>query len=189
MKKFLIAGLGNIGPDYVNTRHNAGFLIADELVGSAGASFDTGRYGDLAKLKFRGRNILVLKPSTFMNNSGRAIRYWLNQENIPLQNLLVVLDDIALPIGILRFRKKGGPGGHNGLISIIEMLGTTNFNRLRIGIGDAFSRGTQVNYVLGEWTDEERSALKKITPQAVEMIKSFIAFGPDKTMNEYNSKT
>lgn len=189
MKKYLIAGLGNIGPEYVKTRHNAGFYVADALVDSADAGFGTGRYGDLATLKFRGRNVLVLKPSTYMNHSGRAIRYWLNQEKIPLQNLLVVLDDIALPIGTLRFRKKGGPGGHNGLISIIEMLGTTNFNRLRIGIGDEFSKGSQVDYVLGEWTEEERSLLKKMTPRAVEMIKSFIARGPDKTMNEYNIRT
>lgn len=186
MKKYLITGLGNIGPEYVNTRHNVGFIVADALVASADAVFKTGRYGDVANLKYRARNILVLKPSTYMNNSGRAIRYWMNQENIPLQNLLVILDDIALPMGTLRMRKKGGPGGHNGLISIIEMLGTTDFNRLRFGVGDEFSKGTQVDYVLGEWTSGEKEVLKEKTPVAVEMIKSFIAFGADRTMNEYN---
>ncbi len=186
--KFLIVGLGNIGDEYANTRHNIGFIIADALAGAGKATFSTERYADVAKMKYRGKVLVVIKPSTFMNLSGKAVRYWMQAEKIPIENILIITDDIALPLGTLRMRKKGGDGGHNGLISVIEYLGTPNFTRLRIGIDDDFAKGYQVDYVLGKWTQSEEGLMIPKIESAVEIIKSFIAAGVDRTMSLYNKK-
>ncbi len=184
--KYLIAGLGNIGIEYVKTRHNIGFIIADALATDGKVSFSSKRYSDVAKMKFKARTFVIIKPSTYMNLSGKAIKYWLTKEKIPIDNLLVVTDDIALPTGTLRLRPKGGDGGHNGLISIIENLGTENFQRLRIGIGDEFARGYQVDYVLGKWTKTEEEIMIPKVKTAVEIIKSLTTIGIGRTMTMYN---
>ncbi|MCF8405751.1 MAG: aminoacyl-tRNA hydrolase [Bacteroidales bacterium] len=186
--KYLIVGLGNIGPEYANTRHNVGFKIADAIAEDAQTPFATGRYGDMAKIKYRSRTLLVIKPSTYMNLSGNAIKYWLNKESIPLEHLLVIVDDLALPLGELRLRAKGGDGGHNGLISIFEQLGTPNYARLRVGIGDEFSKGHQVNYVLGEWLPEEYKIVEDRFAFAVKIVKSFCTIGISRTMNTFNTR-
>jgi len=171
--KYLIAGLGNIGAEYANTRHNIGFITVDAFARLSGVSFQSGRYADVAKLRVKNKSLVLIKPTTYMNLSGKAVRYWLDAEKIPIENLLVVVDDIALPSGQLRLRMKGGPGGHNGLISIIETLGTEEFARLRFGIGNDFPKGYQTEYVLGKFTKpEEEILLPKIT-EAVEMIRTF----------------
>ena len=176
--KYLIAGLGNIGDEYANTRHNIGFTVLDALAGLSGVSFQSGRYADVARMRIKNKSLVLIKPSTYMNLSGKAIRYWLETEKISLENLLVVVDDIALPAGQLRLRMKGGPGGHNGLISIIETLETDEFARLRFGIGNDFAKGFQTEYVLGKWTKaEEETLIPKIT-EAIEIIKSFIVARP-----------
>lgn len=184
--KFLIAGLGNIGHEYANTRHNIGFIVADALAMEGKAKFEPGRYADVSKLKFRGRTLVVIKPSTFMNLSGKSIRYWLKEENIPPERMIVVVDDIALPLGELRIRRGGGDGGHNGLASIIEYLGSGNFPRLRIGLGDDFARGYQSDYVLGKWTKAEEEIMIPRVNEAVKVVKSFVTVGLDRTMNIYN---
>ena len=186
--KFLIVGLGNIGDEYANTRHNIGFIIADALAGAGKATFKTERYADVARMKYRGKVLVVIKPSTLMNLSGKSVRYWMQAEKIPIENVLIVTDDIALPLGTLRMRKKGGDGGHNGLTSVIEYLNTPDFTRLRIGIGEDFSRGYQVDYVLGKWTKTEEEIMIPKVEAAVEIVKSFIAVGVDRTMNLYNKK-
>lgn len=186
--KFLIAGLGNIGPDYANTRHNVGFKVLEALAQASNTSFMSKRYGDIAELKHKGRTYVLLKPSTYMNLSGKAVSYWLKTEKIPLENLLVVVDDIALPIGTLRLRMKGGDGGHNGLFSIIEVLETEDFARLRFGIGGDFPKGYQVQYVLGEWVKEELEMLPERCKKAGEIILSFGTIGLERTMNLYNKK-
>jgi PTH1 family peptidyl-tRNA hydrolase len=186
--KYLIACLGNIGAEYVNTRHNIGFIVADAIAQEGGASFKTERLADVTKVKFKARNLIVIKPSTYMNLSGKSVRYWLDKENIPIEKLLVVVDDIALPTGTLRLRPKGGDGGHNGLISIIESLGTGNFARLRVGIGNDFARGYQSDYVLGRWTQAEEEVLIPKIKTAVEIIKSFVTIGPGRTMTLYNKR-
>jgi peptidyl-tRNA hydrolase, PTH1 family len=172
--KYLIAGLGNIGDEYANTRHNIGFTVVDVLARLSGVSFITGRYADIARLKIKNKSLVLIKPSTYMNLSGKAVRYWLETEKIALENLLVVVDDIALPPGQLRLRMKGGPGGHNGLISIIETLETEDFARLRFGVGNDFAKGYQTEYVLGKWTKAEEEIIIPKLPEAVEMIKSFV---------------
>jgi PTH1 family peptidyl-tRNA hydrolase len=186
--KYLIAGLGNIGDEYADTRHNIGFIIAEALAHSAEAPFSSGRYGAMARMKYRSRQLLVLKPSTYMNLSGKAIRYWLNKENIPVENLLVVVDDLALPVGTLRLRAKGGDGGHNGLISIIGELGTQNFARLRVGIGDDFAQGYQVDYVLGRWSKKEIEMLTPRINTAVDIVRSYVTIGITRTMNVFNTR-
>lgn len=186
--KYLIVGLGNFGPEYVNTRHNIGFQVADALAEAGKSSFAPGRYGDMAKMKYRARTLLILKPSTYMNLSGVAIRYWLTKEKIPVENLLVIVDDLALPLGTLRLKAKGGDGGHNGLISIIQEIGTQNFPRLRFGIGDEFSKGHQVNFVLGNWTDPEKEVISPKIKYAVDTVKSYTAIGISRTMNVFNTK-
>ena len=186
--KYLIAGLGNIGDEYANTRHNIGFIIADALAREAEASFKSERYAAMTKIKFRGKTLVVIKPSTYMNLSGKAVRYWMENENIPIERTLIIADDIALPLGTLRLRKKGGDGGHNGLEDIIVTMGSEAFPRLRIGIGNDFSKGHQVDYVLGKWTREEETILIPKIKTAVEMVKSFIVRGIDQTMTEYNNK-
>lgn len=186
--KYLIAGLGNIGDEYANTRHNIGFIIADALAQAGKTMFKPDRLADMAKMKYKARILVIIKPSTYMNLSGKAIKYWLDKEKIPIENLLVVLDDLALPTGVLRLRAKGGDGGHNGLISIIETLGTQNFPRLRVGIGDEFAQGFQVDYVLGKWTKKEETIMIPKINTAVDIIKSFSSIGLVRTMNIYNTK-
>ena len=176
--KYLIAGLGNIGDEYADTRHNIGFSVVDALARLSGIPFESGRYADVAHLKIKNKNLILIKPTTYMNLSGKAVRYWLDHEKIPLENLLVIVDDIALPPGKLRLRLKGGPGGHNGLISIIEILGTEEFARLRFGIGNDFAKGYQTEYVLGKWTKAEVEMLTPKIAEAVDMIKAFINSAP-----------
>jgi len=186
--KFLIAGLGNIGDQYANTRHNIGFVVLDALAASLGASFLPGRYASVAKARFKGRSLVLIKPSTYMNLSGKAVRYWLETEKIPLENMLIIMDDIDLEPGVLRLKPSGSGGSHNGLNHIIEILGTTSFPRLRFGIGSDFAKGFQVEYVLGRWTRAEEELLKPRVEMAAEMIKSFVTSGIDRTMSLYNNK-
>lgn len=184
--KYLIAGLGNIGAEYANTRHNIGFAVNEALAGLSGVSFQSGRYADIARLKVKNKSLVLIKPNTYMNLSGKAVRYWLETEKIPLENLLVIVDDIAMAPGQLRLKLKGGDGGHNGLSSIIEILGTEEFARLRFGIGSDFAKGYQVEYVLGKWTAAEEAVIIPKIADAVEMIKSFVTTGPQLTMTNYN---
>ena len=186
--KYLIACLGNIGAEYDNTRHNIGFKIADRLAKDLESSFTTSRLAQVAEMKYRGKTLVVIKPTTYMNLSGRAVKYWLEQEKIPIENLLVVNDDIALPLGTLRLRKQGADGGHNGLTDIIEKLGTNVFCRLRFGLGDDFPRGRQIDFVLGQWKASEEPIVSEKADEAVEIIKSFVTQGPDRTMNLFNKK-
>ena len=194
MKKFLIAGLGNIGDEYAHTRHNIGFDIADAVAhaltkeGEEKKFFSDKRYAMVAYRTFKGRRLTIIKPSTFMNLSGKAVNYWLTQENIEPENLLIITDDIALPFGKLRLKKHGSDGGHNGLTSIIETLGTNNFPRLRFGVGSEFQKGGQVNYVLGKWNEEEKKTLDEKISSAVECIKSFTTAGIERTMTDFNKK-
>ncbi len=188
MKKFLIAGLGNIGPEYAHTRHNIGFKVLDKLAAMEGLTFETARLGDLAQYRFKGRTFFLLKPSTYMNLSGKAVKYWLDKENIPLENLLVITDDLNLPFGTIRIRGKGSDGGHNGLKSIQQVLGTDQYARFRFGISDEFHKGGQVNYVLGEWTDDENAKLPERLEKSGEIIKSFGTAGLGNTMSAFNGK-
>lgn len=186
--KFLICGLGNIGAEYDNTRHNIGFAVLDALALSAGISFSSDRLAFRAEYKFKGKTFILIKPTTFMNLSGKAINYWLQAEKIPVEHLLVITDDLALPIGALRLKGKGSDGGHNGLKSIQETLNTTAYPRLRFGVGNEFPKGRQVEYVLGHWTKEEEVLLKTRIELAVETLKSFGTIGIDRTMNFFNNK-
>ncbi|MDR1225592.1 MAG: aminoacyl-tRNA hydrolase [Prevotellaceae bacterium] len=186
--KFLIACLGNIGPEYENTRHNVGFKIADLLAKEAEAAFRADRLGSIAEVKHKGRRLIVLKPATFMNLSGKAISYWLQAEKIPVENMLVVQDDIALPFGKLRMRGSGSDGGHNGLKNINLMLETQSYARLRFGVGADFGKGQQVDYVLGEWNEEENKELPAYLKNATEAVKAFTAIGLARAMNIYNTK-
>ncbi len=184
--KYLIAGLGNIGEEYKNTRHNVGFMVLDAAAAASGISFSDRRYGMVAEIGYKNARLILLKPSTLMNRSGNAVRYWLQKEKIAPENLLVITDDIAIPVGSIRLRAKGGAGGHNGLSSISETLGSDDYARLRIGIGNDFPRGGQVNYVLGEWTPGELTVIRKRLPLAVEIIRSFVTAGCELTMTAYN---
>ncbi|MFM2155291.1 MAG: hypothetical protein RL516_40 [Bacteroidota bacterium] len=186
--KYLIAGLGNIGPDYVHTRHNIGFDVADALAKSLDTDFSSGKKVWIAEGKLKGRQVSIIKPTTYMNLSGEAIRYWLQELKIPKENLLVVTDDLALPFGTLRMKPSGGAAGHNGLTNIIECLQTEQFARLRFGIGNNYPKGKQVDYVLGHWTTTESIDLAPRVETAVEMIKSFVSAGLALTMNTYNNK-
>ena len=190
--KFLIAGLGNIGDEYAGTRHNIGFDIADTLLFSIGKNadqvirFESARYAFVAEAKFRGKTMVIIKPATYMNLSGNAVNYWMQKENIPKENILVLSDDLALPFGTLRVRSKGGDGGHNGLKHIAETLGSSDYPRLRFGIGSEFNKGSQVNYVLGKWSEEEKKGLPDKLITSVEIIKSFVMAGIELTMTNYN---
>jgi len=186
--KYLIAGLGNIGPEYKNTRHNIGFQILDALSRASNISFNDKRYGFVAEYKFKARTFILLKPTTYMNLSGRAIAYWLQKESIELSNLLVLVDDLALPFGTIRVRAKGGAGGHNGLENINQALGRNDYARLRFGIGDNFHKGFQVEYVLGEWSKEEEKELPAKIDTCIEIIQSFGVIGTGRTMNFFNKK-
>jgi peptidyl-tRNA hydrolase, PTH1 family len=186
--KYLIAGLGNIGPEYKNTRHNIGFQILDALARASNISFSDKRYGFVGEYQFKSRNFILLKPTTYVNLSGRAVNYWLKMENIPLENLLVLVDDLALPFGTLRVKAKGSPGGHNGLRNISDVLGTNEYARLRFGIGDEYHPGHQVNYVLGQWSAEEQKLLAEKIDSCIEIIQSFGTVGIERTMNYFNTK-
>ena len=186
--KYLIAGLGNIGAEYAATRHNIGFRVADALAEAANVSFATDRYGDVARVSYRGRTLIVLKPSTYMNLSGKAVSYWLQKEKIDISRLFVVVDDIALPFGALRIRGRGSDGGHNGLKSITQVLGTADYARLRFGVGGDFPKGYQIDHVLGEWSVEEKAALPGRIDLACDAVRTFAAAGPDTAMNTYNNK-
>jgi PTH1 family peptidyl-tRNA hydrolase len=186
--KYLIAGLGNIGREYEHTRHNAGFMILDALAKASNVVFTDKRYGAVAEMRLKNRQLVLLKPSTYMNLSGNAIRYWLQQEHIPLENLLVVVDDLALPFGALRLKPKGSDAGHNGLKHIQETLGTQEYSRLRFGIGNEFQPGRQIDYVLNVFTEEERQQLSERTALAAEMVRSFCLSGIQNTMNQYNNQ-
>lgn len=186
MKKYLIACLGNMAPEYIDTRHNIGFMVADELVRESDVSFRSARYGDLAILRIKNCELYILKPSTFMNLSGQAVRYWMNKEKLPLDRLLVVVDDLALPFGTLRMRKSGSDAGHNGLKNIAEQLGTNAYSRLRFGIGNEFSLGGQINFVLGKFPPEEMAQMPELLKRATEAVKAYCLEGPDRAMNRFN---
>lgn len=186
--KYLIAGLGNIGAEYVNTRHNIGFEVADMLIHDLKGETKVERLAIVSKVKFKGKTLVIIKPTTFMNLSGKSIKYWLDKEKIPIENMLVILDDLALPTATLRMKAKGGDAGHNGLTDIIEKLGTNVFPRLRIGIGDNFPRGRQVDYVLGEWTKSEEKLMLPRIDTAVDIVKSFVSIGIQRTMGAFNNK-
>jgi PTH1 family peptidyl-tRNA hydrolase len=186
--KYLIAGLGNIGSEYKNTRHNIGFQILDALAGASNISFNDKRYGFVAEYKFKARTFILLKPTTYMNLSGRAVAYWLQKEDIEISNLLVLVDDLALPYGTIRVRAKGGAGGHNGLENINQVLGRNDYARLRFGIGDNFHKGFQVDYVLGDWSREEEKELPAKIESCIEIIQSFGTIGTERTMNFFNKK-
>ncbi|WP_338357174.1 aminoacyl-tRNA hydrolase [Yeosuana marina] len=188
MKKYLIVGLGNIGEKYANTRHNIGFKILDRFADQEALTFETQKLGDLALYKLKGRTFIFLKPNTFMNLSGKAVLYWLTKEKIPLENLLIITDDLNLSFGTIRLKTKGSDGGHNGLKDIQEKLNTTIYNRFRFGISDAFSKGKQIDYVLSEWTEDEQKNLKERLDKSVELIKSFVLAGVNTTMNAFNGK-
>jgi PTH1 family peptidyl-tRNA hydrolase len=188
MKKYLIVGLGNIGAQYQSTRHNIGFQILDYLARKEEVIFESQKLGEVATFKFKGRQFILLKPSTYMNLSGKSVVYWLTKEKIPMENLLVVTDDINLPFGTLRVKTKGSDGGHNGLKDVQDKLQTINYNRFRFGISDEFSKGKQVDYVLGNWTDEENKQLPERLEKSAELIKSFGMAGISITMNTFNGK-
>lgn len=188
MKKFLIVGLGNIGSDYIDTRHNIGFKVLDYLAKEESLTFESQKLGAITTYKLKGRTFILLKPSTYMNLSGKAIKYWLTKEKIPLENLLVITDDLNLPFGSLRLKTKGSDGGHNGLKDTQNVLQTTKYNRFRFGISAEFGKGRQVDYVLGKWSDEENSQLPERLSKAIEIIKSFGLSGVSNTMNTFNGK-
>ena len=188
MKKFLIVGLGNIGSEYANTRHNIGFKILDYISNQENCPFQTVKLGELAELKIKGRSLLLLKPNTYMNLSGKAVKYWMEKENIEKENILIITDDLNLVFGTIRIKTKGSDGGHNGLKNIQLELNTSEYPRFRFGISDAFKKGQQVNYVLGEWSEEEKAKLKERLEIASEIVKSFALAGLNNTMNLYNGK-
>jgi len=186
--KYLIVGLGNVGAEYANTRHNIGFVVTDALVKELKGKWKVERLASVSKVKFKGRTLVVIKPTTYMNLSGKSVKYWLDQEKIPVERMLVVVDDIAIPLGTLRMKAKGGDAGHNGLTDIILKLNTDAFPRLRVGIGDNFRRGYQSEYVLGEWSKKEVDVMIPRIEKAVEIIKSFVTIGIGRTMTAYNNK-
>lgn len=188
MDKYLIVGLGNIGDEYAGTRHNAGFMVLDAFAKASNIHFEDKRYGFVAETSIKGRKVILLKPSTFMNLSGNAVRYWMNKENIDIERLLVVVDDLALPLGALRLKPSGSNAGHNGLGNIQSVLGTDRYARLRVGIGNDFPRGMQIQWVLGRFDNEELDVLNPKIETAVDIIKSFVLAGIDITMNAFNKK-
>jgi peptidyl-tRNA hydrolase, PTH1 family len=184
--KYLIVGLGNIGEGYKETRHNIGFTVLDAMALASNISFIDKRYGAVCHLKYKGRELILLKPSTFMNLSGNAVDYWLKKENIPLENMLIIVDDLALPLGSIRMRPKGSDGGHNGLAHISSILSTNEYPRIRIGIGNGFRKGSQIDYVLGAWNAEEKKFMEERVSIVIEMIKSFAFAGLERTMTAFN---
>jgi PTH1 family peptidyl-tRNA hydrolase len=188
MNKFLIVGLGNIGAEYANTRHNIGFKVLDFIANKEGASFDNLKLGAVAELKIKGKTFLLLKPNTYMNLSGKAVHYWMDKEKISLDRVLVITDDLNLSFGTIRIRSKGSDGGHNGLKNITQVLNTQEYARFRFGISDAFKKGKQVDYVLGNWDEDEKTKLSERLEMASEIIKSFGLAGLEITMSSYNGK-
>lgn len=188
MEKYLIVGLGNPGDEYRNTRHNTGFMILDAFAKASNIIFDDRRYGLVGETSIKGRKLFLLKPTTYMNLSGNAVRYWMNKENIPLEHLLVIVDDLSLPLGSLRLKASGSNGGHNGLGNIQSVIGTQKYSRLRVGIGNDFPKGAQVDWVLGKYDDEDMQTLTPAIDTAIEIIKSFVLAGVDITMNQFNKK-
>lgn len=188
MKKLLIVGLGNIGAEYVNTRHNIGFKVVDHLARKESLDFQTVKLGAMAEYKLKGRTLFLLKPNTYMNLSGKAVKYWMDKENIPASNILVITDDLNLSFGTIRIKPKGSDGGHNGLKSIQQTLNSSDYPRFRFGISDDFKKGRQVDYVLGEWNEEETAKLPERLDVAAEIIRSFALSGLDITMNTFNGK-
>ncbi|WP_081894276.1 aminoacyl-tRNA hydrolase [Muricauda sp. MAR_2010_75] len=186
MKKFLVVGLGNIGSEYEETRHNVGFKVLDFLAEEESFTFESAKLGSIASFKFKGRSVLCLKPSTYMNLSGKAVKYWMEKESIALDNVLIITDDINLPFGTIRLKTKGSDGGHNGLKDIQNTLQTTQYHRFRFGVGSEFSKGRQVDYVLGQWTPEEAKALPERFKKSTELIRSFVFAGVKNTMNHFN---
>ncbi len=186
--KYLIAGLGNIGDEYADTRHNIGFRMLDWLAVEEKLEFADKRYGFVTEYKYKGRTFILLKPSTYMNLSGRAVNYWLQKEKVELDHLLVLVDDLALPFGALRLKAKGSDGGHNGLKNINDVLGTQDYARLRFGVGNGFAQGRQIDYVLGEWTEEEEKALSDRLKLTSDIVRSFGTIGLERTMNFFNNK-
>ena len=188
MKKYLIVGLGNIGEKYKNTRHNIGFNILDNIAKNENVIFETKKLGDLSRFRYKGRTFILLKPNTFMNLSGKAVKYWQTIEKIPLENVLIVTDDLNLPFGSIRLKIKGSAGGHNGLTNIIELLQTQNFARLRFGVGSEYRKGNQIDYVLGEWNADEKDQLPERIEKSTKAITSFAMAGISNTMSEFNGK-
>lgn len=186
--KYLIVGLGNIGSEYANTRHNIGFKTLDAFAKASNVVFEPNRLADKCVAKFKGRQLILIKPTTFMNLSGKAVNYWLQAEKIPLNNVLIVTDDIALPFGTIRLKGKGSDGGHNGLKNINQVLGRQDYPRLRFGVGSDFAKGRQVEYVLGEWSQEEDNQLDERIEKCIGLIKSFSTIGLQRTMSEFNGK-
>ena len=185
---YLVVGLGNIGSEYAGTRHNMGFMALDTWAQEANAIFQSGRYGSTAEISFKGRKFILLKPSTYMNLSGKAVRYWVNELKLPLENLIVISDDLNLPFGTIRMRKNGSDGGHNGLAKINEMLGTQNYARIRMGIGNDFNRGGQIDFVLGRLSEDEMKEMPQICHRVIEGIKTFATAGADRAMNSVNTR-
>lgn len=186
--KYLIVGLGNPGAKYEKTRHNVGFKVLEELIKDSETKFSSEKLGNVAEFKFKGRTLVLLQPSTFMNLSGKAVNYWMQKEKIPLERVLIITDDIALPFGKLRLKGKGSDAGHNGLKDIAAVLSTTNYARLKFGVGSEFSKGRQVDYVLGEWNLEELETLEERLKVSTEFIKGFSTIGLDRTMSSWNGK-
>ncbi|WP_298365050.1 aminoacyl-tRNA hydrolase [uncultured Lutibacter sp.] len=188
MKKYLIVGLGNIGEKYDDTRHNIGFKILDKIASKEEINFESSKLGSVASFRFKGRTFILLKPSTFMNLSGKSVKYWMTKENIPLENVLIICDDLNLNFGVIRVKAKGSDGGHNGLKDINAVLQTQKYARFRFGVGDEFSKGRQVDYVLGKWNEDEFKLLPERLEKSAEIIKSFGTAGLNNTMNAYNGK-
>ena len=188
MKKYLIVGLGNIGEKYDDTRHNIGFKILDKVASKEEINFESSKLGSVASFRFKGRTFILLKPSTFMNLSGKSVKYWMTKENIPLENVLIICDDLNLNFGVIRVKAKGSDGGHNGLKDINAVLQTQKYARFRFGVGDEFSKGRQVDYVLGKWNEDEFKLLPERLEKSAEIIKSFGTAGLNNTMNAYNGK-
>jgi PTH1 family peptidyl-tRNA hydrolase len=185
---YLIVGLGNIGVEYANTRHNMGFMVLDAWAQASNIVFESGRYGSTATISFKGRKFHLLKPSTYMNLSGKAVRYWMNELKVPVENILVITDDLNIPFGTLRLRKNGSAGGHNGLTNITELIGTQDYARIRVGIGNDYGRGQQVDFVLGTLNDEEKEQMPDICKRVIEGVKAFATIGPDRAMNVVNTR-
>ena len=186
--KYLVVGLGNIGPEYATTRHNMGFMVLDAWAKASNAVFTTERYGDVCEVSFKGRSFTLLKPSTYMNLSGNAVRYWLQKLNLPVENLIVISDDLNLPFGTLRMRRAGSDGGHNGLYNIIWTLETDQFARIRVGIGNGFAPGTQIDFVLGPMSEEELKQVPVLSKKIIEGIKIWAVLGAERAMNQLNTR-
>ena len=187
MAKYLIVGLGNIGSDYAGTRHNIGFDVVDSLVKKHEGAFRLDRLAEVAEIRWKGQGLVCIKPTTFMNLSGKAVKYWMDKEKVALENVLVIVDELALPLSKFRLRPGGSAAGHNGLRSIEEVLGTSSYPRLRFGIGNNFPRGRQVDFVLGRWSEDELPLVKQKVEKSVELVESFATSGIERTMNQYNN--